>query len=364
MLKKMIAGLAAVLLLLAALPAGAEIMALSGTVVNMQEETVFSALGGTVEEIYVRPGDAIQAGEVIAKLKTRRVYALQDGVARIFGEAGESVEMIANQYGAVAYVEPALAYTAEISTKTADTSNEANSVIHPGETVYLRVADETKRAGSGMVTSVSGGSFTVLISQGNLRSGDSVNAYRDPAYLTSTRLGKGSVSLADPAAYTGEGVVAAFSVENGAAVKKGDVLYELLDGSYSGNTPVSANIVSSCDGILASLNIAKGSAVGEGAAAAVVYPDDALRVEALVSETDLQLLHPGDAVTITFTYLNDGLLTARGTIESISRIGEASGGDSEEAWFRVYVKPENIENMVYGAHALVETDASSEENKK
>ncbi len=355
MLKKLLATLLAAVVMLSCSAALAASVPLNGTVVNTQEETVVSPYGGAVEEICVKVGDSVQAGEVIATLKTTKVYALQDGVVRLFGSVGETAEMIANLYGAVAYVEPTMQYTAQISTKTADANNEANRFVHPGETVYLRAVENMNRTGTGTVTSVASGSFNVILSQGSFASGDSVNVYRDPTFTPINRLGKGTISLVDPVAYTGEGIVTSYAVQNGAQVKKGDVLFETVSGSYSSAAGDWTQIKAPCGGIIASLNMAKGTAVAEGSAVATLYADDGMRIEATVSETDLLSFHVGDSVIAEFTYLNDGGISARGVIEKISRLGEASSSDteSEEAWFTVSVKPNTSAGLYYGAHAIV-----------
>ncbi len=354
MLKKLSAILLAAMFALSCSAALAASVPLNGTVVNTREETVVSPFGGAVETIYVKVGDSVEAGDVIATLKTTKVYALQDGVVRLFGNVGETAEMIAELYGAVAYVEPTVQYTAQISTKTAD-ANEANRFVHPGETVYLRAVENMNRTGTGTVTSVSGGSFNVLISQGSFASGDSVNAYRDPTFSPTNRLGKGSVSLIDPVAYTAEGIITSYAAENGAQVKKGDVLFETVAGSYDSAASGWTQIIAPCSGIIASLSISNGTSVAEGGAVATLYADEGLRIEAQVSETDLLSFHVGDPVIAEFTYLNDGGISARGVIEKISRLGEASISDteSEEAWFTVSVKPNTINSLYYGAHAVV-----------
>ena len=355
MLKKFLAILLAAVAALSWSAALAVSVPLNGTVVNTQEETVVSLYGGAVEEICVQVGDSVQAGDVLATLKTTKVYALQDGVVRLFGSVGESVEMIANLYGAVAYVEPTMQYTAQISTKTADANNEANRFVHPGETVYLRAVENMNRTGTGTVTSVAGGSFNVILSLGSFASSDSVNVYRDPTFTPINRLGKGTVSLVDPVAYTGEGIVTSFAVENGAQVKKGDILFETVAGSYDSAASGWTQIKAPCSGIIASLNMTKGTAVAEGSAVATLYADDGMRIEATVSETDLLSFHVGDNVIAEFTYLNDGGISIRGVIEKISRLGEASSSDveSEEAWFTVSVKPNTSVGLYYGAHAIV-----------
>jgi len=355
MFKKILAALITAALLLSASSALAASVSLIGTVVNTQEETVSAAYGGVIENVYVKPGEAVRAGDVLATIKTQKVYALQDGVARVFGSPGESAEMIANEYGAVVYVEPMTQYTVQASTKTADANNESNQFIHPGETVYLRAVENMYHTGVGLVTSVSGGSFTVVLTRGNFSSGDSANVYRDPAYNATTRLDKGSVSLVDPVAYTAEGVVVAYAVENGAVVKKGDVLFETVEGAYAGPSSGWTAISAPCDGIVASLAVSKGASIAAGSAAATLYASEGIRIEAAVSETDLHLFRAGDRVNAEFSYLNDGLLSVKGVIESVSPLGDAVSGDaeSEEAWYTVRILPESTQGLYYGAHAVV-----------
>lgn len=356
MIRKLFAAILAFLFILILPAATAETVTLTGTVVNTREENLVSAYGGTIDQVYAQPGDTVLSGDIIASLRTRKVYALQDGIVHFFGEPGESAEMITEKYGAVAYVEPSLLYTVSVSTKNADTSNEANLLIHPGETVYLRVTDDQKRTGSGIVTAVSGSTFTVIVLEGNFKSGSSVYVYRDPAFTFNTRLGKGSITVQDPVAYTGEGIVIAYNAKNGDIMKKGDILYELIDGSYSGAAPVKTEITAPCDGIIASLNLSRETAVQAGETAGILYPNDFIRIEAYVSETDLQRISLEQNVTIGFTYLADGALSIPGIIEKISPLGENSVEGSEEAWFCVTVKPEETEDLFYGAHVFLWTE--------
>ena len=202
-----------------------------GTVISTGTVIVSSDVGGTVAEVSVSAGDAVSAGDVLVTLTPSRVYALQDGTVRLFGSVGDDAADIASQYGAVAYVEPALRYTISASTRNAY-SSEANKIIHPGETVYLRATENAQLTGTGRVTTVSGTSYTVEVLSGNLESGYSVNIFRSEDYLSTSRIGRASVTLKDPVAYTAEGLIAAFCVEDGAQVKKGNVLFETVIGSY------------------------------------------------------------------------------------------------------------------------------------
>ena len=204
------------------------------------------------------------------------------------------------------------------------------------------------------MTSVSDGSFTVLLSSGLFDKNDTANVYRDPNFIPATRLGKGSIALVDPVAYTAEGVIAAYGVENGAKVKKGDVLFETLEGDYEGAGENLTEIICPVKGIVASLNVAKGASIASGGVVAAIYPDDALRIQAPVSESDITYFRPGDITTAEFYYLNNGALTVRGTIESVSLMGETSAdSETDEASYTVTIVPASAAGLYYGAHAIV-----------
>ncbi|MBR0408329.1 MAG: HlyD family efflux transporter periplasmic adaptor subunit [Clostridia bacterium] len=352
-MKKLVALVLVFSLLLLVPSAFAASLSLNGTVVNVGEETVLSARGGTVDSVLVQPGQRVETGDTLAILKTKKVYAQTDGVVRLFGEVGDTAEMVTEQYGAVAYIEPLTPYTVSASTKTADAA-EDNKFVHPGTTVYLRAVENMNHTGTGTVTSVSGGNFTVVLSSGLFDKNDTANVYRDPNFIPATRLGKGTVTLVDPVAYTAEGVIAAYAVENGAKVKKGDVLFETLEGSYEGAADNLTEIFSPVKGTIVSLNVSKGASISAGGAVATVYPDEGIRIQAPVSESDIAYLRQGDAVTAEFFYLNNGAITVRGTVEAISRIGEASSdGETDEASYTVTIVPASTAGLYYGAHAIV-----------
>ena len=355
-MKKLVSSLLVILLLLSLSSAAlAQHVTVNGTVVSTQTEIVSAAVGGTVQEINVLAGDEVRAGDVLATLKTTKVYALQDGVVRLFGEVGDDAAAVAEQYGAVAYVEPAQRYTVTSSTKNAF-DVEVNRIIHPGETVYLRAQENSQHTGKGQVTAVTDSSYTVEILSGSLESGDSVLIYRDAAFQSTSRIGRDTVTLKAPVAYTGEGLIAAFSVENGAKVKKGDVLFELVEGAYIPGNDQLTQIVAPNDGIVSSVSLTKGGAVSVGGAVAEIYLNAGMRVEASVAESDLQYFQAGNAVRIEFNYLEDGEFSIPGTIEKISLIGAESGAeDSEEAWFSVLIRPESTEKLAYGMHAVITT---------
>ena len=343
---------ASLLLLTLSFPALAESVTMKGTVVNVAPETIAASLGGTVKEIYVSAGDQVASGDVIALLEGNKVYALEDGTARLFGEVGDSADMVANRYGAVAYIEPACEYTISASTKSAYDLEE-NKIIHPGEKVYLRCVDDSRHTGVGIVTSVSGSNFSVEVSSGEFLGDESVYVYRGADYAAQTRIGKGSISRQNPVAYTGEGVIVNYPVTNGSKVKKGDVLFETLSGAFANQSGDLTLIKATADGVVSSVSLSRGDSAAAGAAAAELYPDASMRIEATVTETDLQYFSVGDTVRVELIYLEDGEYTVKGVVEKISRIGKSTDADAEEASFTVYVVPEETEKLLYGMTAII-----------
>ena len=330
-----------------------------GTVVSTGTVIVSSDVGGTVAEVSVSAGDAVSAGDVLVTLTPSRVYALQDGTVRLFGSVGDDAADIASQYGAVAYVEPAPRYTISASTRNAY-SSEANKIIHPGETVYLRATENAQLTGTGRVTTVSGTSYTVEVLSGNLESGYSVNIFRTEDYAAVSRIGRASVTLKDPVAYTAEGLIAAFCVEDGAQVKKGDVLFETVTGSYPVDAASLTQVTAPVSGVVSSVSLNRGSTVSPGTAVAEIYPDEQLRIEASVPESDLALFTVGREVSIELNYLDNGEYTVPGVIERVSRIGTASASaESEENVFSVWIQPASADRLSYGLHAIVTVSDSA-----
>lgn len=334
----------------------AESVTVTGAVVNASPITVSAALGGTVSQVAVSAGDRVQAGDTVAVLEPEKVYALQDGTVRIFGEIGDSAELVTSRYGAVVYVEPACAYTVSATTGSAYDLEE-NRIIHPGETVYLRAVSDSRLTGAGLVTAVTSDGFTVEVTEGSFDSGESVYLYRDAAYTTVSRLGKGTVAHQDPVAYTAEGVIVRYAAEDGAEIRKGDVLFETLAGSYAGSAEEPGRITAEKDGVIAELSLSIGGTVASGDAVMTFYADDAMRIEAAVPEADLQAFRVGDTVEVEFPCLDDGSFTVAGTVEKISAVGST---ESDTPTFTVWIVPASTDRLSYGMTAIVTAGADEE----
>ena len=350
-MKRMICVIAVIMLLCSVALAEADIY-ISATVVNVNPIQINATYGGKVSDVLSLTGDHVDEGDAIAVLSGTKVYALQDGTAHLFAAAGDSAEAAVEVYGAVAYIEPASIYSLTGSTKNVY-EGEENKIIHPGEKVYIRSISNTVHKGEGYVTNVSGTSYGVEITQGTFTSSETVYIYRNADFLASSRIGSGSISRKDPVAYTAEGIVSRIFVAEGEYVKKGDALFETLSGVFDGKDASPYEIVSPVSGVLTGVALTRGIDIAAGDAVAVLYPDEDMRIEAKVSESDLQYFAVDAEVKIELINLGDGSTTISGRIERISRFGSADDSLAGDMLFSLMIIPDETDGLSYGLTALV-----------
>ena len=370
-------------LMLAMMPAGlalAESILIYGTVVCTQPQPIVSSAYGVIEQINCAVGDHVSAGDVIATVSTHKVYASTDGTVYLFGEPGEEVEDIVEEYGAVAYIDPANRYT---MTATAKNANNGTVRVIPGETVYLRCYKDNTHKGIGMVVKVKDGKYTVKVTEGTFLKGESVSVYREQDYSYSYYIGRDTMQTIDMIASTGNGVLVRFHVTNGTQVSKGELLYETVSGLFAPGRTNHESVDAPADGIIAALHVAIGdelateTADAAGAASsdgqttqtaqstavaapvqiAELYPDDALRVVAYAPESVLYSIQVGDTVYVSCQYIENMGEPGSGTVEKISRIPSAEE-NSIEAQYAVYIRLSDVGSFYYGMNVVVATVAN------
>ena len=184
--------------------------------------------------------------------------------------------------------------------------------------------------------------------------------------MSTQRIGRGTLNRTSPTAVTGSGSIVSIAVAPGDAVKRGDLLFETLDGSFDGLYMSGSAIAAGTPGILSQLNATQGSSVQKDDVVAVIYPEGAMRIEASVEEANLSSIHVGDPVSVELIWNQDEEVAYPGTISGISAIADASeaqNGETESAvTYTVYVGFTPDENTRYGMSAVVTTqDAGSGE---
>lgn len=327
-MKKILTATLAVLVCMALLlsAAMADSLSLSGTVTAGETAPVYAPIGGTVGEVKVVEGQQVKEGDVLYSMKTEKVYAEEDGIVTgIFGQPGDSASTVAERYGAVLYLEGNAAFSVSASTDNAYNSTETK-FVHVGETVYLLCRSSSARNGIGIITAVSGTSYTVQVDSGTFIPGDSVDVYRDEKYTAAQKIGRGTVSRVDPTAVSASGSIVRIAVADGAQVKRGDLLLETLDGSFDGLYMSGTEIAAEKAGVVGSLGVSRGGSVQKDSIAAEIYLLDSMKVEAYVPEDSRNLIHEGDTVTIELEA--DESKTYQGTVTLVSSVAEGSSGST------------------------------------
>ncbi|MBE0600162.1 MAG: HlyD family efflux transporter periplasmic adaptor subunit [Firmicutes bacterium] len=350
-MRKAIIILAVCALLVPGLAAAAEF---EGSVIAPGVELVTMPYGGTVQSVSVREGETIQPGDTIARMQTRKVYAQEDGVVRgIFAETGDALD----EENAVLYIATGSAYEISCSTASAYDSQETR-YIRLGETVYVVYRTNQNYHAVGIVTAVSGSSYTVQTQSGNLTLGKTVYMYRDEAYSNKQLLGKGKVErLAEMPVY-GTGSLLKLYVENGETVTRGQLLFETVAGDMLITAGEDGAIRADSAGIVESVSVAAGDTVDKDAVILTVVPPGQFEIGFTISEDMLESVFVGQSVNITFSWNEDTGSTVPGTVTKISYVSETSddtGDTAATVEYMGYVSFEADDTVKLGMSVTVDT---------
>ena len=340
---------AAVCAVALAAAACAESITLGGTTIPAKTVTVYAPVSGTVDTVLPEAGQKIQAGDTLYTLKTNKVYADRDGtVTGIFAQPGDDADTVVNNYGGVMFIEGTSRFTVNASTENAYGSLETK-YVHVGEPVGVICRSSASRKGTGFVTSVSGTSFTVEITEGTLfLNGDSVDVYRNAEYVYEKRIGRGSISRIAPEPIAAAGGIISIAVEDGAEVKRGDLLLETVDGTFDAYAAGGTDVAAEISGVVASVSVQAGGSVQKDAAAAEIYPLDTMRVEATIPEDYVNMVREGDTVVIEAEAGEKK--TYEGTVVLVSAIAEA---ESEETGYRIVAEFVPDDTLRFGMNMLI-----------
>ena len=290
MFRKLTALLLALLMIPAAL---AEVY--EGTTTALSTVTITSEVTGTVDSVNVLPGDRVGTGDALATLGAESLFASADGyVSLINGNEGDDVD------GTLLEVMPLERYQIHCTVEKAYQSADA-TLVHSGETLYVRCTTDGTHQAVGVVTLVEGSEYRVLTLGGELYVGETVYLYRDSDFTTEQRVGIGTVVVNDTQAYAASGELTRLCVQEGDVVERGQLLGEIGGGSV--DAPAS--------GIVTSVSVQPGDNLEEGQALAELVPDGQVCVSIQVDEAEAARAAPGQSAELT---LPDGETTLSGTV--------------------------------------------------
>ena len=275
-----------ILLLALTLTASALAEAYEGTTAPLSTTVITAEVSGIVQALDVEAGSHVKSGDVMASLKPERVFAAQDGsISLVNAREGDSID------GTLLALLPLERYLIYCTVDKAYQSAES-TLVHSGETVYVRCTTDGSHRAVGVLTEIESEEYRVLTLGGELYLGETVYLYRSDEFTASQRIGIGTVVSNDTQDYAASGTVSRLMVEEGDAVERGQLLYEINGGTI--DAPVS--------GIVTALNVSVGEAVEADQAVAEIVPDGQVCVEIQVGESDVSDFSKGQRVTLTQTF--------------------------------------------------------------
>ena len=285
---------------------------------------ITAAESGVLESLFVQTGQRVAAEETVAMLRSEKYFATQEGTVTMIGAAvGDSVS------GTLMEVMPLEAYTVYCTVEEAYQSAEM-TLIHSGETVYIKCTRDGTHLATGVITEINGSEYQVLILGGELYVGETVYVYRDRAYTASQRVGIGTVLTSDTESYDASGKLTRLCVSEDDYVERGQLLYELGGGTQKAEN----------SGIVTAVSVRIGDQIREDQIIGEIAPDEAVCIEVQVDETAAATIRVGDSTTMILASQEDEKPFA-GTVTQISAIA-----DSDQ--FTVRIKPETDQLLPLG----------------
>ena len=301
-----------------------------GQVVAGEAVSVTAPFGGTVKSIGLKAGTLVSVNDSILTLSTTRVLAPEDGTIRgVFAGEGDSAA------DTVMYLAPVSRYTVSATISKAYDAEETKFVTL-GETVYIRCTKDGSHQARGVITAVKGSSYTVTTTAGELYMEETVGIYRTADYAASQCLGQGTVSRTEALAISGQGSILSMYVQDGDTVERGQLLFETVDASLSGQTWTDSTVRSNVSGVVAEVLARAGQQVNTGDVLMTVYRPESFQVCVSVPEDMLSGVHVGDEALIYFSWNEDKTTPCPGVVSDISYVSEDATGGGEPA-YSVYV---------------------------
>lgn len=279
---------------------------------------ITAPFAGVVQPFTWEKGDKVSAGDTLFALDTLKLYAPETGTVRgVFAAEGELCEDAVARYGMIASIEKDEPLMIKASTKGKYDSDE-NEIIHLGEAVYFEQTSDKDNEGEGRIVALNGKDYTVEITAGDFKDGDSVKIYRDEKMGTKTCIGEGKLERGADVAVTGSGRVLKSYFAQGQRVKKGQLMFEMIPAD-SASDLTAAQLTAAMAGVLDTPKVVSGQQVYKGQVLATLHDVSAMRVVAQVDEMDLDKAKVGDSLSIVFDRYPDSPLS--GIVSSVAQMG-------------------------------------------
>ncbi len=261
-----------------------------GRTVFLKTHTVYADFEGTVDQVSIRVGESVLAGENVLTVRTERVYADTDATVR--GLKAEENSLLPEK----AFVlEPKEKYRLSGSVKYTYYDNKGD-VVHTGDTVYIACVKDSSHWAVGYIAKVDDEEFTVYTTHGTLYVGEAVNVFRSPDRLYMNRIGRATVYAADNIDVQKEGVAVRLYVREDDRVEKGEALMDYLPGK---DAPEQPEIYAETSGIVTEIFVQPGDKISKGDKLYEYALEEEIVVRLEISQADMPNIVLGAQAEVT-----------------------------------------------------------------
>lgn len=225
-------------------------MTWNGTV--RADETVLAdaPADGMLEALSPEVGQRLTKGEVVGSIRRDEAFAPVAGkIEAIHPDVGDDIE------GVVLEIDPLEEYEIACTTTGAKRTVE-NMLVHAGESLFIRCQADGNHTAEGIVTTIDGESYRVLVKTGELYMGETVSLYRSAGYEEDSCVGSGTVESSALISVSGSGKLLELLVEEGDAVSRGDLLWRSAAKKET-------DVLAPEDGVVTAILASKGEQVME-----------------------------------------------------------------------------------------------------
>ena len=294
---------AVLLLLLLLLSAGVSAETFDGTLTSTDKLLVTAGDSAAVEQICIRAGETVSAGQPLLYWKTIPVFAPRNGtIALVSRKEGEKAD------GSVVEILPEERYTVYCTTDGAYKEPERQN-IHAGEYVYIKCTKDGTHRAVGIITQPEGDQYTVEVTGGELFVGETVWIFRDRKMSNTERIGKGTAVSADHEIMTTNGYIFDMKVQQGDAVSRGQLLYRYL-------TMDNKAVTADCEMLITDVCINPGDTVQKEQKLLEGVTADRIRIAFDAEEDQIGLLYVNMPVWLSYGFDPEERLYP-GKVESI-----------------------------------------------
>ena len=361
----------------------------SGNLTPINTKTITATYPGSVISVKKSVGDSVEAGEIIAVIKSdgleAKIEEVQNNLNNLYTKISNTSEKSSSKYiqstiagrvklikaAADSFVEDVMGASGYLCVISTDGKMKltitATDSIKKYDSVVVQIGDEKE---DGTVTNISGSVATIEISDNTYTVGDPATVYNKDG----TSLGQGNLSLVNYVKITADdGVISSVLCEENNTVSKNSNLFLLKDYPISSTysslqtqkdtlenelASLKQQMYVSVDyaGVITDLPLTTGEDIAAEQVLATIESNDGYEMSITVDELDISSVKVGQSATITLDSVEG---TFEGTVSYISHEGTSNNSVTT---YSVTVTVPDIDGALPGMSASCEITTSSSDD--